>query len=93
MPLGIKAVVSFIYEPPQSGNHDGLELADNDPDESIVNGIAQYLGMRKVGTIFTDLVDDGSGTGRVQVKRHANSFFLSSLEVQLPFLLSVVIVF
>ena len=31
--------------------------------------------------LYTDLVDDGTGTGKVQCKRNASTFFLSSAEV------------
>lgn len=36
--------------------------------------------MRLVGMIFTDLTDDGTGTGKVLFKRNAETFFLSSAE-------------
>ena len=79
-PLGIAAVVCAIYEPPQTGYPDGLQLTLPDPDEATVDEVAARLGLERVGMVFTDLVDDGTGTGKVRCKRHANSFFVSSLE-------------
>lgn len=81
VPLGIKAVVSVIYEPPQNGMRDGLELAPEDPKENIVNSIAGAFGLVKVGMIYTDLIDDGKGKGKVAYKRNADTFFLSSPEI------------
>ncbi|KAJ3162149.1 nuclear protein localization protein 4 [Geranomyces michiganensis] len=80
IPLGVKAVVSAIYEPPQEGAYDGLQLIEPDPDGQAVEEIAQKLGLVQVGMIYTDLTDDGSGTGKVVCKRHADSYFLSSAE-------------
>lgn len=47
VPLGIRAVVTAIYEPPQIGTPQGLELID-DPDEAAVADVAARLGLSPV---------------------------------------------
>ncbi|KAL2916476.1 nuclear protein localization protein 4 [Polyrhizophydium stewartii] len=80
VPLGVKAVVSAIYEPLQDGGHDTIQLAMPDPSEETVDGVAASLGLVRVGVVYTDLTDDGTGKGTVVCKRHADSYFLSSAE-------------
>lgn len=82
VPLGIKAVVHAIYEPSQSDELDGI-VFEADEIEVGARKAANALGLQIVGIIFTDLVDSGKKDGSVVCKRHAKSYFLSSLEAVL----------
>ncbi|GFQ71389.1 nuclear protein localization protein 4 homolog [Trichonephila clavata] len=79
VPLGIKATVTAIYEPPQEGSRDFLRLL---PDEKapLVDRIARELGLVKVGWIFTDLIPENLQKGTVKHIRNINSHFLSAQE-------------
>uniref|UniRef100_A0A8C5L1W3 Nuclear protein localization protein 4 homolog n=1 Tax=Jaculus jaculus TaxID=51337 RepID=A0A8C5L1W3_JACJA len=79
IPLGIRAEVAAIYEPPQIGTQNSLELLE-DPKAEVVDEIAAKLGLRKVGWIFTDLVSEDTRKGTVRYSRNKDTYFLSSEE-------------
>ncbi|KAJ2162824.1 nuclear protein localization protein 4 [Coemansia sp. RSA 552] len=86
VPLGIKAVVEAIYEPTQSWETDGIKLALGTPefDQEIerADAAAAACGIKMVGMVFTDL-EAAEESGKVLYRRHADSYFLTSLECRL----------
>ncbi|XP_041362260.1 nuclear protein localization protein 4 homolog [Gigantopelta aegis] len=80
VPLGIKATVAAIYEPPQVCTKNRIELLE-DEKENVVNQVAEKLGVRPVGWIFTDLVADDLTKGTVKNFRgNMDAHFISSEE-------------
>ncbi|XP_065176923.1 nuclear protein localization protein 4 homolog [Sycon ciliatum] len=79
VPLGIKAVVSAIYEPPQVGTANGVRLLPDENDERIQR-LGQQLGLRPVGWVFSDLESEDRSQGTVKYFRHMDSYFISAEE-------------
>lgn len=79
VPLGIRANVVAIYEPPQESSKDCIRLLPDDREE-VVNQIAQNLGLRRVGWIFTDLSAQDVQKGTVKHTRNISTYFLSAQE-------------
>jgi nuclear protein localization family protein 4 len=83
VPMGLKAVVEAIHEPPQEGELDGLSLGLPWTDEPRIRTLAASAStpLTIVGFIFTDLDPTAEDRTKNVYKRHPGSFFLSSLEV------------
>ncbi|XP_054281635.1 nuclear protein localization protein 4 homolog isoform X1 [Macrosteles quadrilineatus] len=79
VPLGIRAVVAAIYEPPQESSADRIQLLPDEREE-IVEALAAQLGLRRVGWIFTDLLPEDLQKGTVKHVRNVNTHFLSAQE-------------
>ncbi|KAG8220005.1 NPL4 family-domain-containing protein [Butyriboletus roseoflavus] len=82
VPMGIKAVVEAIHEPPQEGELDGLTLGVPWEDEQRIRELAKSAStpLSIVGYIFTDLDPTPDDRTKNVYKRHAQSYFVSSLE-------------
>jgi nuclear protein localization family protein 4 len=79
VPLGIKAVVSAIYEPPQETTSTSIELLEDELADKVVE-VASHLGLRRIGWIFTDLEPLPGQQGKVKFKRHGETYFLTAEE-------------
>nr|CAG4651810.1 EOG090X05T8 [Triops cancriformis] len=79
VPLGIKAIVAAIYEPPQESTRDEVKLLP-DPREEVVNALATKLGLKRVGWMFTDLVAEDPQKGTVRHLRTSEGHLLSAEE-------------
>ncbi|CAL1686966.1 unnamed protein product [Lasius platythorax] len=79
VPLGIRAVVAAIYEPPQESTKDTIRLLP-DEREALVEELGRTLNLRRIGWIFTDLIADDIKKGTVKHVRNIESHFLSAQE-------------
>lgn len=79
VPLGLKATVAAIYEPPQESTPDSIRLLPDDK-EKLVEELVSRLGLVRVGWIFTDLVAENLQKGTVKHLRNIESYFLSAQE-------------
>lgn len=79
VPLGIRAKVLAIYEPPQESTKDSVKLLP-DTNIALVDDISRKLCIRRVGWIFTDLMPEDLKKGTVRYTRHEKSYYLSAQE-------------
>lgn len=79
VPLGIRARVAAIYEPPQESTRNSIKLTPDERAEEI-DELAAKLGLRKVGWIFTDLIADNAASGTVKHIRGIDTHFLTAQE-------------
>ncbi|KAJ7169498.1 NPL4 family-domain-containing protein [Mycena filopes] len=82
VPMGVKAVVEAIYEPPQEGELDGLTLGLPWEEEPRIRELSASAStpLTVVGYIFTDLTPTPEDLSKNIYKRHPGSFYMSSLE-------------
>ncbi|KAF7339992.1 hypothetical protein MVEN_01916900 [Mycena venus] len=82
VPMGVKAVVEAIYEPPQEGELDGLTLGLPWEEEPRIRELSASAStpLTVVGYIFTDLTPTEEDRSKNIYKRHPGSFYMSSLE-------------
>jgi nuclear protein localization family protein 4 len=82
VPMGVKAVVEAIYEPPQQGEVDGFTLGWPWEEEPRIRELAASAAvpLTVVGYVFTDLDPTPEDRTKNIYKRHPQSFYLSSLE-------------
>lgn len=82
VPMGVKAVVEAIHEPPQAGELDGIALGLPWEDEPRIRSLAAQgsTPLTIVGYIFTDLDPTEDDRTKNVYKRHPGSFLMSSLE-------------
>jgi len=81
VPLGIKAEVCALYEPPQTSTVNSLQFFEVDPKLDAVEFVAMKLGLVKVGWIVSDLVPADNTGGPVKNFRNADTHFLTAEEV------------
>ncbi|GAV04747.1 hypothetical protein RvY_14979 [Ramazzottius varieornatus] len=79
VPLGIRATVAAIYEPPQVDSENGVMLQE-DTHAEVVDCVAMKLGLRRVGWIFTDLLAEDVRKGTVKYLRNKDTYFLTAEE-------------
>lgn len=79
VPLGVRARIVSIYEPPQESTKNAIKLLD-DEHEAEVQEMAELLGLKKVGWIFTDLLNHETISGKVKQLRGIDTFFLTAKE-------------
>ncbi|KAJ2837662.1 nuclear protein localization protein 4 [Coemansia erecta] len=85
VPLGVKAVVEAVYEPSQGCEEDGVRVnvgPELDAEIARADAAATTCGMQLVGMVFTDLTP-ATEPGKVLYRRHADSYFMTSLECRL----------
>ncbi|XP_030035651.1 nuclear protein localization protein 4 homolog [Manduca sexta] len=79
VPLGIRARVCAIYEPPQTSSRDTIAL-QHDARAPLLDELARRLGLQPVGWLFTDLLPRDLQGGTVQHIRGVDTHFLTAQE-------------
>ncbi|XP_029656373.2 nuclear protein localization protein 4 homolog, partial [Octopus sinensis] len=80
VPLGIKATIFAIYEPPQESSKNRIQIMKDENDE-LVKSIAEKMGLHPIGWIFTDLMAEDLKKATVKHYRgNQDSHYLSAEE-------------
>ncbi|XP_013172472.1 PREDICTED: nuclear protein localization protein 4 homolog [Papilio xuthus] len=79
VPLGIRARVTAVWEPPQESGRDSIVVGE-EPHAALLADLAARLGLRRLGWIFTDLLPEDLAAGTVRHLRGVDTHFLSAQE-------------
>jgi len=79
IPLGIRAKIQAIYEPPQKNSTNKVSLEDN-AQISKVDSMAKILGLSRIGWILSDLLVEDGTNGTVKNIRNDKTHLLSAEE-------------
>jgi len=80
VPLGIRAEICALYEPPQGTSQDKVTFEiDSNSKNILADKIANKMGLQKIGWIITDLAAMGKGD-KFKNFRNSDTHFLSAEE-------------
>lgn len=67
---GVRAVVEYLYEPPQIGDQSAV-MPQPDQEAGIIDRIAESLGLECIGWIFTTMKEEGIALTSYEIRKAA----------------------